>query len=84
MVGHNIPFLVDRLTERLGEALQNINVEELSRGFQVDGSNPLVGVKARAEIIQRLGASLQNLPDIFGPEGRPGRLVGKCYFPPHG
>lgn len=60
-----------------GSALHNITVEELSRGFQIDGRNTLIGVTARAEIMQRLGSSLRNLPDIFGPEGRPGKLVGK-------
>ncbi|KAH8431710.1 URC4/urg3 family protein [Aspergillus melleus] len=58
-----------------GEALQNITAEELSRGFQVNGDNPLVGVNARAEIIQQLGSSLRKLSNIYGPEGRPGRLV---------
>jgi hypothetical protein len=62
----------------LGDALRNINVNILSRGLQVDDANPMVGVPARADILRKLGESLVNLKDIFGPSGRPGNLVGKC------
>lgn len=37
----------------------------------------MVGVGARTEIIRKLGESLVNLKDVFGPTGRPGNLVGK-------
>ncbi|CAG8365175.1 unnamed protein product [Penicillium salamii] len=59
-----------------GEALRNINIEILSRGLQVNTeSNPMVGVGARTEIIRKLGESLVNLKEVFGPTGRPGNLV---------
>ncbi|CAG8112059.1 unnamed protein product [Penicillium salamii] len=59
-----------------GEALRNINIEILSRGLQVNTeSNPMVGVGARTEIIRKLGESLVNLKEVFGPSGRPGNLV---------
>ncbi|KAJ5478898.1 hypothetical protein N7530_004407 [Penicillium desertorum] len=58
-----------------GDALRNINVDILSRGLQVDDANPMVGVPARADILRKLGESLVNLKDIFGPSGRPGNLV---------
>lgn len=60
-----------------GEALGNITVDAIKRGFQVnDTTNPLVGATARTEILQRLGASFMRLQDVFGPSGRPGNLVG--------
>lgn len=65
----------------VGEALRNINVEILSRGLQVNEGNPMIGVPARADILRKLGESLVNLKDIFGPSGRPGNLVGKCTSP---
>jgi hypothetical protein len=37
----------------------------------------MIGVGARADILRKLGESLVNLKDIFGPTGRPGNLVGK-------
>ncbi|KAL3469295.1 hypothetical protein BJX99DRAFT_241622 [Aspergillus californicus] len=57
------------------EALRDISVDALYRGFQIDESNPLVGATARVEILQRLGASLLENKDIFGSKGRPGALV---------
>ena len=35
----------------------------------------MIGVGARASLLSRLGSSLLQNPDIFGPEGRPGNLV---------
>ncbi|KAL2836462.1 hypothetical protein BJY01DRAFT_55876 [Aspergillus pseudoustus] len=58
-----------------GEALKNITVKTLYKGFQIDEGNPLVGAGARVEILQRLGQSLLDNKDIFGPTGRPGLLV---------
>ncbi|KAL3488423.1 DUF1688-domain-containing protein [Aspergillus germanicus] len=58
-----------------GAALKGITVETLYKGFQIDEENPLVGAEARVEILQRLGQSLLDNQDIFGPSGRPGLLV---------
>ncbi|KKK21962.1 hypothetical protein P175DRAFT_0442671 [Aspergillus ochraceoroseus IBT 24754] len=59
-----------------GEALRDMSIETLYRGFQIDeDKNPLVGASARVEIIQKLGKSMLNHEDIFGPKGRPGLLV---------
>ncbi|KAJ0415928.1 hypothetical protein BJY00DRAFT_292720 [Aspergillus carlsbadensis] len=58
-----------------GAALKNITVETLYKGFQINEENPLVGAEARVEILQRLGQSLLDNQDIFGPSGRPGLLV---------
>lgn len=61
-----------------GEALQNITVDALRSGFQVnDDTNPLVGISGRAEILQKLGKSFLKLQDIYGVDGRPGGLAGK-------
>jgi hypothetical protein len=60
----------------VGDALRNISVDTLSRGLQVTESNPMVGVPARTDIIRKLGESLLNVADVFGPSGRPGNLVG--------
>jgi hypothetical protein len=49
--------------------------------MQSSSENPLLGVSGRAELLQRLGSSLLSLPAIFGPDGRPGNIVGKSFFP---
>ncbi|KAL2871629.1 uncharacterized protein BJX67DRAFT_342732 [Aspergillus lucknowensis] len=60
-----------------GQALRNMTVETLYRGFQIDDErNPLVGAGARVEILRKLGQSLLDHKDVFGPDGRPGLLVG--------
>lgn len=53
-------------------------MDKLLRGFQVDdSSNPLLGASARVQILQKLGESLKNLPEISGPSGRPGQIAGQ-------
>ncbi|EAW15316.1 URC4/urg3 family protein [Aspergillus clavatus NRRL 1] len=58
-----------------GQALVDFSSESLERGFQIAEENPFVGVPARVELMKALGRSLLNLPEIFGPSGRPGNLV---------
>ncbi|EAU32680.1 conserved hypothetical protein [Aspergillus terreus NIH2624] len=64
-----------------GEALRKMSLDTLSTGFQASEGNPLLGVSARGAILHRLGESLLNLPEIFGPSGRPGLLVEKSKGP---
>ena len=54
-----------------------MSLEKLSAGLQASEGNPLLGISARGVILHKLGESLLNLPEIFGPSGRPGLLVGK-------
>ncbi|KAF3924679.1 hypothetical protein AA313_de0205726 [Arthrobotrys entomopaga] len=58
-----------------GKGLENLKVEELAAGFQVSGTNEMLGVDSRTGLLQSLGKSLLSLPQIFGPEGRPGNIV---------
>ena len=43
--------------------------------MQAGPENPLVGVEGRVKILNALGNSLLENPDIFGQAGRPGHLV---------
>ena len=72
------------LTLNKGNALQSLLESDFNRYFQVSTENPMVGVAARVQLLQSVGRSLLDLPDIFGAEGRPGNLVGKSelYFSP--
>src|SRR4051812_27497723 len=48
----------------------------LARHFQVDASNPLVGLEQRAGLLRRLGKALTERSDLFGQApARPGHLV---------
>lgn len=66
-----------------GEGLQKFSADKLISGMQVSEKNPLTGAEGRAALSQSLGSSLLSDQEIFGKEGRPGKLVGEClsYFP---
>mgnify|MGYP001765848230 CR=1 FL=1 len=58
-------------------ALAGLTAEELSDGFQVSASNPLVGIDGRLGLLNRLGQQLAHRSDVFGTEdgARPGGLL---------
>jgi hypothetical protein len=58
-----------------GGALERLDAEQLGQFFQVGESNPLVGLDARAALMQRLGRALRQNPALFGGLARPGCLV---------
>lgn len=57
-------------------ALQTLDVETLHRAFQVNEKNPLAGAAGRAQLLNRLGATVQARPDLFAlaDSPRPGGL----------
>jgi hypothetical protein len=65
------PFRVD------ADVLMTLTAEDLAEGFQVSGSNPLIGLEGRAALLNRLGRVVATNPDIFGhvDDPRPGGLV---------
>ncbi len=57
-------------------ALQQLTEHQLSKGFQVTHSNPLVGLQGRVDLLNRLGQTLPLYPHLFGAQlPRPGNLV---------
>ena len=54
--------------------LKQVTAEKLAAAFQVTASNPLVGLEGRAALLRRLGDALQDQPELFGPQARPGHL----------
>ncbi|KAJ6437861.1 protein kinase domain-containing protein [Purpureocillium lavendulum] len=58
-----------------GKGLEQLDTSVLEKGFQVSKDNPMLGVDSRAALLRSLGRSLLAHPDVFGPQGRPGRLV---------
>ena len=59
-----------------GRALAGIRAETLAAGFQVDASNPMVGLDGRAALLRRLGEQVEARPELFGSAdaARPGGL----------
>jgi Protein of unknown function (DUF1688) len=74
-------FMAGRFSSDAGDpcrvdaaALRRLDVAQLADMFQVDESNPLVGLEGRAALLRRLGDALQQQPEVFGGDGRPGGL----------
>jgi hypothetical protein len=58
------------------QGLQSLSEATLAQGFQVSEDNPLVGLAGRVELLQKLGRSLLDFPQMFGDDNpRPGHLV---------
>jgi hypothetical protein len=53
--------------------LQNVTSGVIAEAFQVNETNPLVGVEGRAKLIQNLGSACEN-KKMF-KDGRPGNLI---------
>jgi hypothetical protein len=56
--------------------LQDLDEATLAHRFQVSSDTPLVGLKQRANLLNRLGSTLLTHPDLFGANpARPGNIV---------
>lgn len=58
------------------QGLAAITPERVASAMQVSPSNPMVGLEGRAGLLHKLSGALSSNPQFFGPDGRPGGLVG--------
>ncbi|KAI5459344.1 hypothetical protein BGZ63DRAFT_491553 [Mariannaea sp. PMI_226] len=58
-----------------GQGLQSLKEDQFNKYFQISSDNPMVGVASRVQLLNDVGTSLLNLPEIFGKAGRPGNMV---------
>ena len=66
----------DHLYQTDAHGLQQLTEATLAQGFQVTAENPLVGLTGRWQLLQKLGQTLPQHPDLFGVDNpRPGNLV---------
>ena len=61
--------------------LRGLVADRLGQAFQLSEVNPLVGIAGRATLLRRLGEALHEQPEVFGEEGRPGRLFDALVGP---
>ncbi|QNK67731.1 URC4/urg3 family protein [Variovorax sp. PAMC26660] len=71
----NHPYQVD------ADGLRGLVADRLGDAFQVSEVNPLVGLAGRATLLRRLGEAMNEQPEIFGDDGRPGRLFDALVGP---
>jgi hypothetical protein len=70
----NFPFQAD------AKALSQLELQTLATGFQVTPNNPLVGLKGRLELLQKLGKVISKNNLLFDLENpRPGNLAKYLY-----
>lgn len=70
----NGDFATNKDLKADGEELIKFNSDKLCSGFQVNDSNPLVGVEGRVELIKKLGETVLAQKELF-PKARPGSLI---------
>ncbi len=51
----------------------------MAKHMQVDATNPLVGLDGRTSLLINLSKALTTSRNFFGPDGRPGNMLGKPY-----
>jgi hypothetical protein len=71
----------DRPLQVDAEGLRALPTDRLAEVLQVSESNPLVGLQDRAILLRRLGEVMQETPEVFGEEGRPGGLFDTVVTP---
>jgi hypothetical protein len=75
------PYRVD------AAALRRVDEPSIERAFQAGEANPLLGLRGRAALLNRLGTAVESRPDLFGIEDspRPGGLFDSlCARTVHG
>ncbi|KAJ5611581.1 hypothetical protein N7528_008686 [Penicillium herquei] len=58
-----------------GQGLVTLDVETFRKNFQITADNEIIGDVSRVTLLNNVGQSFLNLPEIFGSTGRPGKLV---------
>ncbi|RZI96837.1 MAG: DUF1688 family protein [Variovorax sp.] len=71
----------DRPLQADAAGLRALVTDRLGDAFQVSASNPLVGLAGRTTLLRRLGEALHEQPEVFGDDGRPGKLFDALVGP---
>ncbi|HYP85798.1 URC4/urg3 family protein [Variovorax sp.] len=61
--------------------LRGLVTDQLAAAMQVSEVNPMVGLSGRATLLRRLGEAMQEQPEYFGEDGRPGGLFDALVGP---
>lgn len=64
----------------VAKGLAGVTAERTAAAFQVTESNPMVGLEGRTSLLVNLSKALSSNPEFFGPDSRPGNIVGGQIF----
>jgi Protein of unknown function (DUF1688) len=67
----------DGFPQANAQALKRVTTTSIAKAFQVTVDNPLVGLEGRTALLVRLSKALSERADLFGIEGRPGRMFDR-------
>ncbi|KAJ5220600.1 uncharacterized protein N7469_009487 [Penicillium citrinum] len=59
----------------MSHGLSSLDIGTFRNHFQITPDNEIIGDTSRVDLLNSVGVSLLNLPEIFGSNGRPGSLV---------
>jgi hypothetical protein len=65
----NQPYRVD------AQGLSQVTAEKVGQSMQVSQSNPMDGLEGRSSLLIRLSKTLQESPEFFGQDARPGNII---------
>lgn len=68
----------------LAKGLGSVTNERTAGAFQVTEINPMVGLEGRTSLLINLSKALSLNSEFFGPDARPGNIIGQCSGFPHG
>ena len=60
----------------LAKGLAGVTAERTAVAFQVTESNPMVGLEGRTSLLVNLSKALSSNSVFFGPDARPGNIIG--------
>ena len=63
------------------KGLAGVSTERIAAAFQVTESNPMVGLEGRTSLLMNLSKALASNSEFFGPDARPGNIIGEQIFP---
>ena len=62
--------------------LKRLTLQQLAKGLQVTETNFITGLDGRLGLLTRLAGALNNSPELFGVDARPGNMLGQYFVLP--
>jgi len=57
------------------QGLKSLTIDKIGKGLQDRDGNRIAGLEGRTNVLIRLGDAMDQNPEFFGPDGRPGNML---------